>query len=117
VVNTGAGFLRLLRFPLPIRIPQIAPQSPSSIIWGWYNRPNSGRSTKWTQFHPMKGEKKRKYLSHPSLHLMTETSMSKIIILTVTQASGRKKHRPTCCKRHFLWCDFDNLSESERYSF
>jgi hypothetical protein len=35
---TGAGFLRVLRFPLPVFIPPIAPQSPSSIIWGWYNR-------------------------------------------------------------------------------
>jgi hypothetical protein len=30
----GAGFLRVLRFPLPIFIPPIAPQSPSFIIWG-----------------------------------------------------------------------------------
>jgi hypothetical protein len=37
--GAGAGFLRVLRFPLPIFIPPIAPQSPSSIIWGWYNRP------------------------------------------------------------------------------
>jgi hypothetical protein len=37
--GAGAGFLRILRFPLPICIPPIAPQSPSSIIWGWYNRP------------------------------------------------------------------------------
>jgi hypothetical protein len=28
-----------LRFPLPIFIPPIAPQSSSPIIWGWYNRP------------------------------------------------------------------------------
>jgi hypothetical protein len=34
----GAGFLRVLRFTLPIFIPPISPQSPSSIIWGWYNR-------------------------------------------------------------------------------
>jgi hypothetical protein len=35
-----AGFLRVLRFALPIFIPPIAPQSPSSIIiWGLYNRP------------------------------------------------------------------------------
>jgi hypothetical protein len=34
-----AGFLRVLRFPLPIFILPIAPQSPSSIICGWYNRP------------------------------------------------------------------------------
>jgi hypothetical protein len=51
--GTGAGFLRGLRFPLPIRIPPIALQS-SAIIWGWYNRSNSGRSTKWTQSHPMR---------------------------------------------------------------
>jgi hypothetical protein len=35
----GAGFLRVLRFLLPTFIPPIAPQSPSSIIWSWYNRP------------------------------------------------------------------------------
>jgi hypothetical protein len=34
------GSLRVLRFPLPIFIPPISPQSPSSIIWGWYNRPD-----------------------------------------------------------------------------
>jgi hypothetical protein len=39
--GTGAGFLRVLRFPLPIRIPPIAPHSSSSsITWGWYNSPN-----------------------------------------------------------------------------
>jgi hypothetical protein len=32
--GTGAGFLQVLRFPLTIFIPPIAPQSPSSIIWG-----------------------------------------------------------------------------------
>jgi hypothetical protein len=37
--GAGAGFLRVLRFPLPIFITPIAPQSPTSIIWGWYNRP------------------------------------------------------------------------------
>jgi hypothetical protein len=52
--GTGTGFLRVLRFPLPIRIPQITPQSSSSIIWGWHNRPNSGRSTRRTQSHPMR---------------------------------------------------------------
>jgi hypothetical protein len=52
--GTGVGFLQVLRVPLPIRIPLIAPQSSSSsIIWGWYNRPDSVRSTKWTQYHPM----------------------------------------------------------------
>jgi hypothetical protein len=37
--GTGAGFLRVLRFPLPIFIPLTAPQSPSPLIRGWYNRP------------------------------------------------------------------------------
>jgi hypothetical protein len=32
--GTWAGFLRVFRFLLIIRIPPIAPQS-SSIIWGW----------------------------------------------------------------------------------
>jgi hypothetical protein len=56
--GTGVGFFfRVLRFPLPIRIPPIPEQS-IIIIWGWYNRSNSGRSTKWTQSHPMKEGKK-----------------------------------------------------------
>jgi hypothetical protein len=37
--SAGAGFLRVLRFPLPIFILPIAPKSPSSIIQGWYNKP------------------------------------------------------------------------------
>jgi hypothetical protein len=37
--GAGAGFLQVLRFPLPIFIPPIAPQSTSSIIWDLYNRP------------------------------------------------------------------------------
>jgi hypothetical protein len=35
--GTRAGFLRVLRFPMPIFITPIAPQSLSSVIWGWYN--------------------------------------------------------------------------------
>jgi hypothetical protein len=34
-----ACFLRVLRILLPIFIPSIAPQSPSSILLGWYNKP------------------------------------------------------------------------------
>jgi hypothetical protein len=37
--GAGTGFLRVLRFPLPIFIPPTTPQTPSYIIWGWYNRP------------------------------------------------------------------------------
>jgi hypothetical protein len=35
---TGAGFLQVPLFSLPIVIPPTGPHS-SSIIWGWYNRP------------------------------------------------------------------------------
>jgi hypothetical protein len=35
--GTGAGFLRILQFPLPL-IPPTAPHSSSSIIRGWYCR-------------------------------------------------------------------------------
>jgi hypothetical protein len=51
--GAGAGFLLVLRFPLPILITPTAPHSSSSIIRGWYNRPNSRRRTKWTQSHPI----------------------------------------------------------------
>jgi hypothetical protein len=50
-IGSGVGFLRVLQFPLPILISPTAPRS-SSVIQGCYNRPISGRRTKWTQFHP-----------------------------------------------------------------
>jgi hypothetical protein len=37
--GTGAGFLRVFRFRLLIFSPPTAPQSPSSVIWDWCNRP------------------------------------------------------------------------------
>jgi hypothetical protein len=58
--GTGGGFLRVLRFPLPVLIPPTTPHSSSSIIRGWYSRPVSGRRTKWTQSHPTKHENKIK---------------------------------------------------------
>jgi hypothetical protein len=50
ICGIGAGFLRVPQFPLSILIPPTAPHS-SSINRGWYNRPNSGRRTKWAQSH------------------------------------------------------------------
>jgi hypothetical protein len=48
--GTGAGFLGVLRVPVPVPNPPTAPHSSSSsIIRGWYNRPVSGQRTKWTQ--------------------------------------------------------------------
>jgi hypothetical protein len=55
--GTGAGFLRVLWFPLPILIPSTILHS-SSIIRGWYNRPDIGRCTKWTRSHPTTRNKK-----------------------------------------------------------
>jgi hypothetical protein len=55
--GNGAGFLRVLWFPLSILIPSTAPHS-SSVIRGWYSRPVSGRRAKWTQFHPPQETKK-----------------------------------------------------------
>jgi hypothetical protein len=49
--GTGEGVLRVLRFPLPIHI--LPTVSYSSIIQGWYNKSNSGLSTKLTQSHPI----------------------------------------------------------------
>jgi hypothetical protein len=37
--GAGTGFLWVLRFPQPIFIPPISPQSLPPITWGWYNRP------------------------------------------------------------------------------
>jgi hypothetical protein len=53
---TGAGFLRVLQFPLSILIPATVPYS--SVIRGWYNGPNSGRRTEWTQLTPPQEIKK-----------------------------------------------------------
>jgi hypothetical protein len=47
----GVGYLRALRFALPILIPPTALRS-SNINWSWYNRPNNDRGTKWTRSHP-----------------------------------------------------------------
>jgi hypothetical protein len=52
--GTGVGFLRVLRFPLPIFIPPIAPQSPSSIFWGWYNRPVVAAVPSGLSFTPLR---------------------------------------------------------------
>jgi hypothetical protein len=52
-----------LRFPLPSLIPPAAPHS-SSIMRGWYNRPNSGRRAEWTQSHPQKLKKKKNLMQN-----------------------------------------------------
>jgi hypothetical protein len=76
--GTGAGFLRGLRFPLPVLIPPTAPHS-SSVIRGWYNMPVSGGRTKWTQVspHPKKLKNVCMYVrvGHSSLALAPRSSL------------------------------------------
>jgi hypothetical protein len=69
--GSGADFLRVHRFPLPILIPPTSPHL--SIIRGWYNRPNSDRRTKWAQSHPTpRNNKKKSWLKH-SFDLLDKT--------------------------------------------
>jgi hypothetical protein len=46
--STGADFLQILRFSLPIFFPPNATHS--STIQGWYNGPYNSLHVKWTQF-------------------------------------------------------------------
>jgi hypothetical protein len=60
--DTGAGFLRVLQFPLPILIPPTTQLSP--IVREWWNRSVSGRHTNRTQSHPTP----RKQKTHIYVH-------------------------------------------------
>jgi hypothetical protein len=62
--GTRAGFPRVLGFPLPIFIPPVAPQSPSSIIWGWYNRPVVAAVRSGLSLTPLRIIKKIKNITH-----------------------------------------------------
>jgi hypothetical protein len=55
---TGAGFLRVLRFPLSLLITHNARYL--SVIRGWYNNPSSGRRTKSTFLPSYKKKAPRK---------------------------------------------------------
>jgi hypothetical protein len=52
--GAGVGFIRVLRSPLPIFIPQLAAQSPSSVIWGWYNGPVVVAVPSWLSLTPLR---------------------------------------------------------------
>lgn len=49
--GSGADFLQISLFPVPVLIPPTAPYS--SIFWGWYSEPTSGLRAEWTQSHPI----------------------------------------------------------------
>jgi hypothetical protein len=85
-------FLRVLRFPLPILIQPNAPHS--SIIRGWYKRPNSDRSTKWMQSHPNPPPKNKLhftlfYLIRSSYTLQCRGCFFILIILQMVGLLGR----------------------------
>jgi hypothetical protein len=64
--DSGARFLRVLRFPQPVLIPPTDPHS-SSLVRCWYNRHISGRHTRWTQFHPPPKKLKKRECDIPIL--------------------------------------------------
>jgi hypothetical protein len=49
------------------------------IIWGWYNRPNIDRRTKWTQAHPTPRKKEQTLVLHKAVSVSFQaiTSMFK----------------------------------------
>jgi hypothetical protein len=86
--GTGAGFLRVLRFPLPILIPQTDPHS-SSIIRGWYIRPVSGRRTKWTQSHPTPPQEIKKTKKRWSSWDNLDSSVKRTVVIYAIIVKGK----------------------------
>jgi hypothetical protein len=66
--GTGARFVRVLRFPLPILIPPNAPYS--SIIRGWYNRPTVADVPNGLSLTPARETKKKKKKKKKNEHVM-----------------------------------------------
>jgi hypothetical protein len=58
--------------PLTILIPPTVLHS-SSIIRRWYNRPTSGRRTKWTQSHPTNAKFTEEFNKYPKLYPQDRT--------------------------------------------
>jgi hypothetical protein len=90
--GTGTGFLRVLRFPLPIFIPPTAPPSSWSVLRSWYSRPISGRRTKWTQFHPTPRSYKKAMVLKVQLLLFLRHNISRlegIIFISVQKPWAR----------------------------
>jgi hypothetical protein len=107
--GAGAGFLWVLRFPLPIFIPPIAPQSPSSIIWGLYNRsevaavPSGLSPTPQKKKHSMCSSL---VLTNGSVKLTTTTTT-----ITIGEQQIRKNFR-----RHRFWTNIPHRKKISKYS-
>jgi hypothetical protein len=69
------------QFLLPILIPPSAPYS--SVIWGWYGRPISGKTTKWT------GVEIREYGHGDQLRWPRDTLYPQKLALTSPTSGGR----------------------------
>jgi hypothetical protein len=83
-----AGFLRVLRFPLPIRSTKF---SILTIIRGRYNRPRiNGRRTEWTQFglHPPLCKLKKNWLIGTVMNWQPITVSSRFKARTVSASSN-----------------------------
>jgi hypothetical protein len=108
--DTGAGFLRVLRFPLPI-IPPIAPYSSSSNNRGWYNRPNSGRRAKWTQSRPpLKKVISVKCKENSDHSFCTSLRITPFFETVFPNLINYTKHNPSCQSKSHADCNvFSNL--------
>jgi hypothetical protein len=60
--GTGHIFSEYFGFPCQFSFHRLLHIHQSFIIRGWYNRPNSGRRTKWTQSLPTTKKLKKKYV-------------------------------------------------------
>jgi hypothetical protein len=89
--GTGAGFLRVLRFPLPVRIPPATSQSSS--VWGWYSRRISGQRTKWAQSHPMRKIKLNRWsvLKLPGIKLYVNAFSNSLVVSFVQEDGSAKR--------------------------
>lgn len=102
----GPVLSEYFRFPPPL-IPPTAPHSSPSIIQRGYNRPNSGRVTKWTQSHfILKNQIKSKNITQEHQYV-SAVSVTEVNSFPINQTQlaprtllprGRKQIRfPKCC--------------------
>jgi hypothetical protein len=75
ISGAGAGFLRELRFSLPIYIPSASPQSSSPITRGWQNRPGVAAVPIASQ---SRIKKKKVFPHHHCILAANETPLARI---------------------------------------